>query len=107
VWAGGAPYYYANDVYYVPAPGGFMVTAPPMAAGAQPPIAPSTPPQTPQTPQMPQMPPPPTAAPLPQTQQQAAPAPTSYYYCESSKAYYPYVPECREGWRQVPATPPR
>jgi hypothetical protein len=32
------------------------------------------------------------------------PAPT-WYYCESARAYYPYVASCLEGWRQVPATP--
>jgi Family of unknown function (DUF6515) len=31
----------------------------------------------------------------------------NWYYCDSAKAYYPYVSECKEGWRQVPATPPR
>ena len=28
------------------------------------------------------------------------------FHCESAKAYYPYVGECKEGWRPVPATPP-
>ncbi len=31
---------------------------------------------------------------------------TWYYYCESAKAYYPYVKQCAAGWREVPATPP-
>ena len=35
-----------------------------------------------------------------------APAPQSWYYCDSAKAYYPYVDSCAEGWRAVPATPP-
>jgi hypothetical protein len=36
------------------------------------------------------------------------PPPTQYwYYCESAKGYYPYVPTCPGGWKQVPATPPR
>ena len=37
------------------------------------------------------------------------PAPTpagNWYYCDSAKAYYPYVAECPQGWRVVPATPP-
>jgi len=35
------------------------------------------------------------------------PAPVQYwYYCESAKAYYPYVPSCPSGWKAVPATPP-
>lgn len=53
---------------------------------------------------------PPAPQPAPPAQQ--APGQTSqspggtWYYCESSKGYYPYVPECLEGWRPVPATPP-
>lgn len=30
----------------------------------------------------------------------------NWYYCESAKSYYPYVPSCPEGWKMVPATPP-
>ena len=29
-----------------------------------------------------------------------------WYYCESSKSYYPYVRECASGWQQVEPTPP-
>ena len=83
VWVAGAPYYYANDVYYVQGPGGYAVAEPPMAAPAAPPApmaqAPSTPPS----------------------------APGTWYYCDSTKTYYPYAAECKEGWRAVPATPPR
>ena len=32
------------------------------------------------------------------------PAPT-WFYCEASGAYYPYVASCPGGWREVPATP--
>lgn len=28
-----------------------------------------------------------------------------WYYCESSRTYYPYVSVCPEGWRAVPAQP--
>ena len=28
-----------------------------------------------------------------------------YYYCESSKAYYPYVKECLQGWTRVAPQP--
>ncbi|HTO51213.1 MAG TPA: DUF6515 family protein [Burkholderiales bacterium] len=84
VWIGGMPYYYANDVYYAAAPGGYAVAAPPTAPGA---VA--------------QAPPPPQAAPTPG----GAPSGT-WYYCESAKTYYPYVAECKEGWRPVPAAPP-
>jgi hypothetical protein len=32
--------------------------------------------------------------------------PTPYwYYCEASHDYYPYVPTCVGGWKQVPAIP--
>jgi hypothetical protein len=35
--------------------------------------------------------------------QQPAAAPEGYwYYCESSKAYYPNVPMCTEAWIKVP-----
>ena len=90
VWAAGVPYYYANDVYYVQAQGGYTVAAPPTVEqeSAPPPPAPQ---------------PPAAAAPAPGAQ----PSANNWYYCESSRAYYPYVNECREGWRAVPATPPR
>lgn len=29
----------------------------------------------------------------------------TWYYCEASKTYYPYVKECESGWRAVPAQP--
>jgi hypothetical protein len=29
----------------------------------------------------------------------------SWYYCEASKAYYPYVKECPAGWRPVAPQP--
>lgn len=29
----------------------------------------------------------------------------SYYYCDSPKGYYPYVPSCQSGWQMVPVTP--
>ena len=35
-----------------------------------------------------------------------APAPGDWYYCDSSKAYYPYVQQCPEGWSTVPASRP-
>ena len=38
---------------------------------------------------------------------QPNPPPVSnWYYCDSAKGYYPYVKDCPEGWRTVPATPP-
>ena len=29
-----------------------------------------------------------------------------WYYCETSRGYYPYVKECPAGWQRVPPTPP-
>jgi hypothetical protein len=29
----------------------------------------------------------------------------TWYYCDSAKAYYPYVSDCPSGWRPVPAAP--
>jgi len=37
---------------------------------------------------------------------QPAPAAASWYYCPSSRAYYPYVRECPEGWQRVSPQPP-
>ncbi|PKO88354.1 MAG: hypothetical protein CVU16_14145 [Betaproteobacteria bacterium HGW-Betaproteobacteria-10] len=42
---------------------------------------------------------------------EAAPAPATaaqyWYYCASSKGYYPYVKECPEGWQKVLPQPLR
>lgn len=94
VWSAGVPYYYANDDYYAEQPGGgYVVSAPPMEATAA--TAQSLPPPAP----APQTVPAPGAS--------APPASASWYYCDSANAYYPYVSECREGWRAVPANPPQ
>ena len=37
----------------------------------------------------------------------ASPAPSTWYFCRSSGAYYPYASSCAEGWQQVPAVPPQ
>jgi hypothetical protein len=42
----------------------------------------------------------------PQTNVPAQPPGQFWYYCDSAKGYYPYVPSCPGGWRTVPATPP-
>lgn len=39
---------------------------------------------------------------LPQSSTQAQ----SWYFCDVSQTYYPYVATCEGGWRVVPATPP-
>jgi Family of unknown function (DUF6515) len=92
VWAAGAPYYYANDVYYAQAPGGYAVVDPPAGMAEAPQAQTASPPAPP-----PQAP---AAAPV-----AAAAAAGTWYFCDSSKTYYPYVTECKEGWRSVPATP--
>jgi hypothetical protein len=40
----------------------------------------------------------------PVVQQQVIP--NVWYYCSSSKTYYPYVQSCPTGWQTVPAVPP-
>jgi hypothetical protein len=87
--ADGYWYWYSQPVYpyptYVPpVPPPAVVVAP--APGAPPPPAPVVAP-----------PPPPPAAPAGQ------PAPQSWYYCDGSRSYYPYVNTCNTPWRQVPA----
>ena len=83
VYYSGVPYYYANDVYYVQQPTGYEVVGPP------------------DSPAVVQAPPGAPVAAAPATQ-----AAGTWYYCESAKGYYPYVSQCPEGWRSVPATPP-
>jgi hypothetical protein len=101
VWIAGVPYYYANDIYYTAAPGGYVVAAPPAGTGYT---------EAPAAPPIPQAAPP-AAPPVPQAAPPANPSPQSaggtWYYCDSAKAYYPYVPECKEAWRPVPANPPQ
>jgi hypothetical protein len=51
---------------------------------------------------------PPVAVIVPQAPATPAPPPPppqNWYYCDASRAYYPYVPTCPGGWRAVPATP--
>jgi hypothetical protein len=88
VVVGRVPYYYADDVYYEQAPGGYAVVTPPADIGDA------------GYAQAPEAPPAQTSAPQPS-------ASATWYYCESSKTYYPYVSQCPEGWRAVPATPPQ
>jgi hypothetical protein len=84
VYSGGVPYYYANDVYYMQQPTGYEVVSPPAVATQAAPVAAAQPPAV--TP--------------------GAQAPGVWYYCESTKGYYPYVAQCAEGWKTVPASPP-
>jgi hypothetical protein len=84
VYSGGVPYYYANDVYYEQQPTGYEVVPPPAVAPQSAPVAVQQPPAV--TP--------------------GAQAPGVWYYCDSAKNYYPYVGQCPEGWKTVPASPP-
>ena len=89
--AAGVPYYYANDIYYSAVPGGYAVANPPVGATyiEAPTAAPTAPPTV-------------LAPPSPAVQSAAE----TWYYCDSAKAYYPYVSTCTEGWKPIPATPP-
>ena len=87
--AAGAWYFYPSPVYPYPDP-----YTPPVVVSNQPPVV--------VAPQAPMVAAPQTAAPAPAQ----APAQT-WYYCESAKGYYPYVPSCKDGWKSVPAQPPQ
>jgi hypothetical protein len=44
--------------------------------------------------------------PVPQAYAPAA-QDNSWYYCASSRTYYPYVRDCPEGWQRVAPQPPK
>lgn len=44
-------------------------------------------------------------APMPPAPIVAQNLPPVWYYCQSSRTYYPYAASCNEGWQVVPATP--
>jgi hypothetical protein len=80
-----APYYYP-PYYYPP-----VAVAPPATYVEQP--------------QVQSQPVPPPAL-LPREAPQAAPQPGNmWYFCNESKAYYPYVKSCPAGWQQVTPQP--
>jgi hypothetical protein len=85
--ADGGWYWYPGPVYPYPT---YVPPAPPVAIEAPPPPAPEI--VTP-------VPPPPAPA-------TGAPPAQFWYYCDESKAYYPYVATCNGPWRQVSAVPP-
>jgi hypothetical protein len=86
-----APYYYPYGAPVVPAPYYYAPYAPPPVIVS--PAAPDT-----------------TYVERPQPGQddegQNAPQPGTWWYCDTTKRYYPYVKQCASGWREVPATPP-
>jgi len=76
LWVGSGYYYYANDVYYTAASGGYVVVDPPENAVI--------------------------ASGAARTSSDDG----TWYYCEASDAYYPYVTECAVDWQAIPAVPP-
>lgn len=50
-------------------------------------------------------PPPVIVQPPPVAPAYVAPQPQSWYYCDNPKGYYPYVQNCNNAWRPVPARP--
>jgi hypothetical protein len=45
--------------------------------------------------------------PAPQVYVQPLPPQPYWYYCDDPPGYYPYVPQCPTGWRQVAPPPPQ
>lgn len=84
---------------YYPAP--VVYAAPPVVVQQQPMVY-SSPPQA----QPPRQQPSQSMAPPPPGQSQQHTAANSWFYCASAKGYYPYVQNCPEPWRTVPAAPP-
>jgi hypothetical protein len=81
------PYGYPYAANYAPAPAVAAAPAPPPLAGAAPPAAAAAPP--------------PPASPA-----SSAVAQNVWYFCPSSKSFYPYVGHCAVSWRTVPTQPP-
>ncbi len=86
--AGGLWYFYPARIAEIPDP----YTPPVVVVNQQPPVV--------VAPQAPVVVAPQTPAPAQQPAQ-------TWYYCNSAKGYYPYVPSCPEGWRPVAAQPPQ
>jgi hypothetical protein len=87
--ADGFWYWYPEPVYPYP------TYVPPAVVVETPPPPPPAPPPAPVV--VVQPPPPPSGQPPAQ----------SWYYCDASQAYYPYVQDCAGPWRAVPATATR
>ena len=80
-WWGAYPYPY----YYYPPP--YYTYSPPPVVVQEPPVYVQQPQQ---------------AQPQPQVQVSPGPAEAFWYYCPSSKGYYPSVQTCPEPWVKVP-----
>lgn len=75
-WGWGGPWYYPPPAYYYGPP--VVVSNPPTTYIERHDAAPAT-----------------------------SPASTDFwYYCDQSKAYYPYVKTCPTGWQKISPTPP-
>jgi hypothetical protein len=92
----GAPPYPPQDDAAPYPPGGSAPYPPPQGAAPQYPDDDDAPPQG-TAPQYPQSDAPQTVT--PQT------GGNTWYYCDASNTYYPYVKDCTSGWRPVPAQP--
>ena len=88
-----APYYYPYGVPVAPAPYYAPYYYQPY---------PSYPPPVIVTPAAPDT----TYVERPRPGQAEAQSQGTWWYCDKTKTYYPYVKECASGWREVPATPP-
>ncbi|MEJ1958586.1 MAG: hypothetical protein WDM70_03260 [Nitrosomonadales bacterium] len=84
--AGGIWYFYPERIAEIPDP----YTPPVVVVNQQPPVV-----VAPQAP----------VVVAPQVPAPAQPSAQMWYYCESVKTYYPYVANCPEGWKSVPAQP--
>lgn len=79
-----SPYYYPPPVYYPQAPVIIQQQAPVYVE------------------QIPAAPPAPVAQPMQPAQQLS----NDWFYCASSKTYYPYTKDCPEPWQRVSPVPP-
>lgn len=93
-FAGGQWYFYERPVYPYPLVVSEITFIEPVPAPAPVYVAPAPPVYVAPPPPPPVRPAPP---PLP-------PPPQMYYYCDNPPGYYPTVPSCPTGFRQVPAT---
>jgi hypothetical protein len=51
------------------------------------------------------VPPPVAVTPAPSVAVPPAAPPSSWYYCDNPRGYYPYVSQCPSGWRAVSPAP--
>ncbi|MFC5428946.1 hypothetical protein ACFPTO_09065 [Paraburkholderia denitrificans] len=92
----GAPWYYPAPYYYAPGP---VIVAPP----PEPPvwIEQGQPPSGPADQAYSQY----SQGPADAENDPEADNSDTWYYCDASRTYYPYVKQCASGWRPVPAQP--